>query len=367
VYGFILFKASKCIADGSELLTMVMNPGLIGGLVLPVMGAVPDGAIVLFSGLGPNAQEQLAVGVGTLAGSTIMLLTLPFAASIWLGRVDLSADGSRALYRQAPKLTRPRSDVTGTGVQASADIPRAALLMLATALTYLLVQGPSWAREGVDTARGFALAGLVVSVLAFVAYAAFCLFSATALEAQKDRATALRKRALADHLVGFTAMWRIEEQLASEALAKAAAAAGAGESEAGLMPATASGAGGAGVPGAATHAAVSAMFAKYDVDGNGSIDLPELRAMLAELGMPVSGRQPCAAAVVGCCLRARCSHSTRAHNQPAACMSLCGRDQRSAHCAGRSAAVTRTRSPWRPRRDVQERCHPRDFDLTPPR
>jgi hypothetical protein len=39
------------------------------------MGAVPDGAMVLFSGLGPveEAQIQLNVGIGTLAGSTIML------------------------------------------------------------------------------------------------------------------------------------------------------------------------------------------------------------------------------------------------------------------------------------------------------
>ena len=76
---------------------LVLNPGLIGGLVLPVMGggciigpsedtlastsldlnnllaAVPDGAIVLFSGLGADAQEQLNVGIGTLAGSSIMV------------------------------------------------------------------------------------------------------------------------------------------------------------------------------------------------------------------------------------------------------------------------------------------------------
>ena len=38
-YGYILAKASDVIADGSELLLAVMDPGLIGGLVLPVMGA----------------------------------------------------------------------------------------------------------------------------------------------------------------------------------------------------------------------------------------------------------------------------------------------------------------------------------------
>lgn len=67
------------ISDGSELLLLVPAvAGLVGSVVLPVLGAVPDGAIVLFSGMGDNAQQQLSVGVGALAGSTIMLLTIPW-------------------------------------------------------------------------------------------------------------------------------------------------------------------------------------------------------------------------------------------------------------------------------------------------
>eukprot|EP00904_Undaria_pinnatifida_P012667 jgi/Undpi1/8530/HiC_scaffold_25.g10997.m1 len=79
VYGYILFSASNMISDGSELLLLVPAvAGLVGSVVLPVLGAVPDGAIVLFSGMGDNAQQQLSVGVGALAGSTIMLLTIPW-------------------------------------------------------------------------------------------------------------------------------------------------------------------------------------------------------------------------------------------------------------------------------------------------
>ena len=48
------------------------------------LSAVPDGAIMLFSGLGPDAQNQLSVGVGALAGSTIMLLTVPLGAPLTL-------------------------------------------------------------------------------------------------------------------------------------------------------------------------------------------------------------------------------------------------------------------------------------------
>lgn len=40
-----------------------------------MLGAVPDGAIVLFSGLGSEEEvkEQIAVGVGALAGSTSII------------------------------------------------------------------------------------------------------------------------------------------------------------------------------------------------------------------------------------------------------------------------------------------------------
>lgn len=72
----------------------MLDPGLIGGLVLPILGALPDAAIIAMSGLGGSvaeAQEQVAVGMGTLAGSTVMLLTIAWAGSLVLGRCDLVA------------------------------------------------------------------------------------------------------------------------------------------------------------------------------------------------------------------------------------------------------------------------------------
>lgn len=59
VYGYCLCYASNLISDGSELLLLVPAwAGLIGSVVLPVLGAVPDGCIVLFSGMGPDAQGK---------------------------------------------------------------------------------------------------------------------------------------------------------------------------------------------------------------------------------------------------------------------------------------------------------------------
>jgi len=77
-YVVILVYGSMKIADGGELLLLVPSlSGIVGGIILPILGAVPDGAMILFSGLGENAEKEVSVGVGALAGSTVMLLTIP--------------------------------------------------------------------------------------------------------------------------------------------------------------------------------------------------------------------------------------------------------------------------------------------------
>ncbi len=97
------------ISEGSELLLLVPSlAGVVGSVVLPVLGAVPDGAIVLFSGMGDNAQEELTVGVGALAGSTIFLLTIPWALSILGGRVHVDPVSGLALYRYVHQPARQR-------------------------------------------------------------------------------------------------------------------------------------------------------------------------------------------------------------------------------------------------------------------
>ena len=60
-YAYLLMYGSNLISDGSELLLLVPSlAGVVGSIVLPVLGAVPDGCIVLFSGMGPDAQSKFS-------------------------------------------------------------------------------------------------------------------------------------------------------------------------------------------------------------------------------------------------------------------------------------------------------------------
>ena len=139
-----------------------MNPGLLGGLLLPILGAFPDSILILVSGVGGTvqqvtsrflhsilllnaffatyvlmlsiplcrnyhvdvnsikefrgihmqAQEEVMVGVGVLAGSSVMLLTIAWAGSLIAGRCDLTG-----LSGTATDLTLTRAfDPIGTGV-----------------------------------------------------------------------------------------------------------------------------------------------------------------------------------------------------------------------------------------------------------
>lgn len=200
VYGAILAGGSKVIADGSELLLEILDPGFIGGFLLPVLGALPDTLVIVMSCLGTlaEAQAQIDVGMGTLAGSTIMLLTVPWFGSLLLGRCDIV--NGKSVDSQCAKFNCKRS-WSQSGVSVDADVPQNAMIMLITAFTYVIVQGPafSWAVSPVPSPAqdhlesGFALAGFIMAAAAFVGYSVFQVLNA---RQQSKRAKLIRQQAM---------------------------------------------------------------------------------------------------------------------------------------------------------------------------
>eukprot|EP01062_Namystynia_karyoxenos_P029290 TRINITY_DN2202_c0_g1_i1.p1 TRINITY_DN2202_c0_g1~~TRINITY_DN2202_c0_g1_i1.p1 ORF type:complete len:592 (+),score=237.98 TRINITY_DN2202_c0_g1_i1:103-1776(+) len=188
VYAYILFNASGMISEGSELLLLTPARGLVGSVVLPVLGAVPDGAIILFSGA---TQKNLSVGVGALAGSTIMLLTVPWFLAVVAGRVPISDGKVDYNPGKAARLAmmKKTDQLAGSGARVDESIKQGGVVMLITALTYLVIQIPAF-QAGcgtqdcgcagptdtdciagkADQARPFALAGLCVSIVMFIGY-----------------------------------------------------------------------------------------------------------------------------------------------------------------------------------------------------
>lgn len=198
-YGYALYFASNLISEGSDLLLLVPSlAGLVGGVVLPLLGAVPDGAIMLFSGLGDidKAQETLSVGVGALAGSTIMLLTVPWGMSVIYGRVDFSGPDLQPNYKGNPKLMDEGcTSLANSGVALTPEIHHGAKMMMMTTLPYFLIQVPAFFLSGdrqtvSDGEHYWAMAGFILCMFFFVTY----LY--TQVKMSNDTAHKLRRMAV---------------------------------------------------------------------------------------------------------------------------------------------------------------------------
>ncbi|KAJ9460113.1 hypothetical protein DIPPA_11205 [Diplonema papillatum] len=184
VYGYILFNASGMISEGSELLLLTSARGVVGSVVLPILGAIPDGAIILFSGA---TQDSLAVGVGALAGSTIMLLTVPWCLAIIAGRVDIVNGHAKRLKPRCSDGVWT-SQLCSTASFCNSSVSRGGWFMLLTMVTYFVIQVPSILYGCTvencgcppgdieclqDIARGqstWAIGGLILAVVLFCAY-----------------------------------------------------------------------------------------------------------------------------------------------------------------------------------------------------
>eukprot|EP00030_Apusomonadida_sp_AF-17_P007613 a842136_521.p1 GENE.a842136_521~~a842136_521.p1 ORF type:complete len:576 (-),score=280.96 a842136_521:53-1741(-) len=279
VYAYVLSNASNMVSDGSELLLLVPSvAGIVGSVVLPVLGAVPDGAIVLFSGLGKDAQQQLSVGVGALAGSTIMLLTVPWFLSVLAGRVSLDAHGKGAYKNPAgAKLSPPGSmGLFTTGINVGPAIKTSGIIMIVTSISYVFIQGPAFGLDCGSTTdvshgkchaskeRPFAIAGFVSSMICFVGYLYYQVRSAND-SGNNDLVDEMRKKAIAESLISLSGAFAHELESMSQP--------GVGTA---LLEST--------QRGERLKGILRSFFQRYDRDNSGTIDAGELILLLNDLG-----------------------------------------------------------------------------------
>lgn len=160
-------------------------------------------AIILFSGLGSIeiAQESLSVGIGALAGSTIMLLTVPWGLSVYVGRVDIK--NGKLNYTKKPKLTTDVGFVKSlstTGVAVTDEIRHGSFIMALTTIPYFLIQIPALFMHGpteevADGEHWWSLAAFLVCLVGLFLYMRLQLrFSAEGQD--KDRRIAIAKKTL---------------------------------------------------------------------------------------------------------------------------------------------------------------------------
>lgn len=214
-YGYVLLKASLFISEGSDLLLLVPSlAGFVGGTIIPLLGALPEGAIMLVSGLGDvdKAQLTLSIGIGTLAGSTIMLLTVPWILCVYAGRVDIVR--SSPAYSKKPKLSATRfyDNLFHTGVAISSQVRQSSIVMMVTTIPYFLVQTRACAfarniniEHDEILEKSWIFWGFIFSMVGFVSYMAFQVYLSNK-GADRLRRLAIVKKLMKEDGVSLTAI-----------------------------------------------------------------------------------------------------------------------------------------------------------------
>ncbi|XP_059661461.1 sodium/calcium exchanger NCL-like [Cornus florida] len=173
VYGYLMFLAATYLYSGSELLLELLGPGLVGGLLLPTLGALPDAMLILVSGISGStetAESQISVGMGLLAGSTVMLLTVVWGTCVVVGKCDLDQD---SIARDG-KDTKGFS-LTESGVSTDIWTSYTARIMAISVVPFLVVQLPQLLNS--TSGRHFAvLIGLIISFSLLVSYCVYQVF-----------------------------------------------------------------------------------------------------------------------------------------------------------------------------------------------
>ena len=302
-YAYILSIGSNMISDGSELLLLIPSlAGIVGSVVLPVLGAVPDGAIVLFSGFGKNPQLQLNVGIGALAGSTIMLLTIPWGLAILGGRVQLL--NGMPLYKKPAnyaiefeKLPANRAwGLFSCGVAVDDAVRKGGHLMMLTALGFWVIQGPAlsynrpqYANIDHEMIRIWSIVGFLYCLLGFCGYLYYMY-----LEAQGDE---IHERKMEEIQLQF--ILNKNAKLISVVAPIIESMMNNKNEDSGLLSNT------SGLTEAEmiikiqgneklrskVQVLVKPYFSAYDADKSGSIEIDELQSIMAELGEPLSGAE----------------------------------------------------------------------------
>ncbi|XVE80050.1 hypothetical protein DITRI_Ditri14bG0107900 [Diplodiscus trichospermus] len=180
VYGYLMYLAATYLSNGSELLLQILGPGIVGGLFLPVLGALPDAMLILVSGLSgtaETAQSQVSVGMGLLAGSTVMLITVIWGSCVVVGRCDLrdsvAVDGKNA----------KGFSLTETGVSTDIWTCYAARIMAISVVPFIIVQ----LLQILNSTSGRHLAVLIALIVSALMLVSYCLYQVFQPWIQKRR------------------------------------------------------------------------------------------------------------------------------------------------------------------------------------
>ncbi|CAB4277405.1 unnamed protein product [Prunus armeniaca] len=150
VYEFLLFHGESYLAAGGEQIFQILGPGVFGASAFHVLGALPESLLLLASGFFNSkdiAADYVYTGVGLLAGTSILLLTILWGTCVIVSSQDfpnkLSSDSEASNDSiSSPPLSWKRlpASLTGCGITTDVETSRIAMIMICSGAPFLIMQ-----------------------------------------------------------------------------------------------------------------------------------------------------------------------------------------------------------------------------------
>ncbi|KAL3849234.1 hypothetical protein ACJIZ3_011116 [Penstemon smallii] len=178
LYEYLLFHGESYVASGSERIFKILGPGVFGASIFQIIGSLPEALILLASGLLSNeeiAQECVLTGVGLLAGSTILLLTVLWGTCVILGAqkfpintFQYSNPSDQVNQNHFERLLS--SLWPGCGVETDKGTSYTAMIMLLSVIPLIIIQIPRIFSSSIVQERVFVLITLLLSIIFLLSY-----------------------------------------------------------------------------------------------------------------------------------------------------------------------------------------------------
>ncbi|KAM5586188.1 sodium/calcium exchanger NCL-like [Rosa sericea] len=249
VYEYLLFHGESYLAAGGEQIFKILGPGVFGASAFHVLGALPESLLLLASGFFNTkeiAEEYVYTGVGLLAGTSILLLTIVWGTCVIAGRQHFTScndtNPSTAFsWERIPAL------LTSCGITIDLETSVLARIMIFSVIPFLIMQIPNIFHSS-SAENIFILIALGVSVVFLLLYFIYQVFRPWV---QKRRLEFVKH----GHLVS-----NILQHVQKHALGRILT-----------------------VQGAPNLRAIRRLFEEIDEDGDNHISIPEVKKLLQEI------------------------------------------------------------------------------------
>ncbi|XP_028763669.1 sodium/calcium exchanger NCL-like [Neltuma alba] len=181
VYEFLLFHGESYLASGGEQIFKILGPGLFGASAFDLLGALPESLILLVTGLSretkESAQEYASTGVGMLAGSSILLLTIVWGTCVITGRQNLKTDSrNRSSHYSNSSRATPKELLAGFGITIDKETKEMARIMILSVIPFIIMQIPSVFRFSAVLRSVTLMGALTVTVIFVLLYFIYQIF-----------------------------------------------------------------------------------------------------------------------------------------------------------------------------------------------